>query len=183
MTWTCLSPKTTMMITVPLPLAVLVSYALLNKDFLPNSSQSSPKELKSVKYSIVGSTSDTMDQDAPSRQKHVAKCSTLHGKWVQSIFLYCWAFLLSISLLYPYLRRFLSPIHNFSLAITSLFICCRTLSVDLSVEATCFYFLGCLLILRNFFSAIESGFSQCCRWHNWLSWYWTRCTISSHTSG
>ena len=69
MTWTCLSPKTTMMITIPLPLAVLVSYALLNKDFLPNSSQSSPKELKHVKYSIVGSTSDTMDQDAPSRQK------------------------------------------------------------------------------------------------------------------
>ena len=58
-----------MMITIPLPLAVLIFYALLNKEFLLNSSQSSPMELKHVKYSIVGSTSDTMDQDAPTRQK------------------------------------------------------------------------------------------------------------------
>ena len=58
-----------MMITIPLPLAVLIFYALLNKEFLPNSSQSSPIKLKHVKYSTVGSTSDTMDQDAPTRQK------------------------------------------------------------------------------------------------------------------
>ncbi|PFX31777.1 protein btn-1-like [Stylophora pistillata] len=69
-TWTCVSPKITMMMVIPLPLAVLMSYALLSKDYLPDKSQNSSEEHKQVKYSIVGSTPDTMmDQEAPTRQK------------------------------------------------------------------------------------------------------------------
>lgn len=61
-TWSCVSPKTAILITIPLPLLVLVFYAVLDKEYISNGAYSSPKEHTEVEYSIVGSTPDTTDQ-------------------------------------------------------------------------------------------------------------------------
>jgi len=64
-TWTCVSPKTAIMITIPLPLLLLVFYALLDKDYITNRS----KERIEVEYAIVPSASDTMEQTTTDREE------------------------------------------------------------------------------------------------------------------
>lgn len=56
-TWSCVSPKTAIMVTIPLALLILVFYAILDKDYLTNSSQG-PQEHREVEYSIVGTSPD-----------------------------------------------------------------------------------------------------------------------------
>ena len=63
-----------MMITIPFPLSVLVSYAVLDKDFISNSSHGSPTEPKQEGYTIVRSTPDTIDQDATAHAHQKQTC-------------------------------------------------------------------------------------------------------------
>ena len=60
-TWTCVSPKTAIMITIPLPLLLVVFYAVLEKNFLTNGSSSRPKGRLQVEYTIIPSSSDNTD--------------------------------------------------------------------------------------------------------------------------
>ena len=64
-TWTCVSPKTAIMITIPLPLLLLVFYALLDKDYITDRT----KERIEVEYTIVPSASDTMEQTTTDREE------------------------------------------------------------------------------------------------------------------
>lgn len=64
-TWTCVSPKTAIMITIPLPLLVLVFYAILDKDYITDR----PNERIEVEYTIVPSTSDTTEQTTADPEK------------------------------------------------------------------------------------------------------------------
>lgn len=69
-TWGCTSPKTAIMLVIPLPLLVLVFYALLDKDYITNGSYTKPKEHIEVEYTIVASgTADTSDNAPDTRGK------------------------------------------------------------------------------------------------------------------
>ena len=73
-TWGCTSPKTAIMITIPLPLLILVFYAVLDKDYITNGSYRKPKEHIEVEYTIVASGTtekapDTADKVVTDPQK------------------------------------------------------------------------------------------------------------------
>ena len=65
-TWTCWSPKTTIMAVIPLPLLLLVFYTILYKNYITRGSSvnSGPKERTQVEYTIIPSTPDMKDQSA-----------------------------------------------------------------------------------------------------------------------
>ena len=67
-TWSCVSPKTAIMITIPLPALLLVFYAILDKDYLTDNSHG-PQEHKQVEYSIVGTSPDSADQTTTVAEK------------------------------------------------------------------------------------------------------------------
>lgn len=71
-TWSCVSPKTAIMTTIPLPLLLVAFYALvLEKDFEVSGSDSRQKG-KELEYKIVGSTPDDDDGTTDtSPEKHL----------------------------------------------------------------------------------------------------------------
>lgn len=63
-TWTCCSPKTAIMAVIPLPLLLLVFYAILYKNYVSQGSSvnSRSKEPSKVEYTIIPSTPEIKDQ-------------------------------------------------------------------------------------------------------------------------
>jgi len=70
-TWTCCAPKTAIMAVIPLPLLLLVFYAILDKSYITNGSNSRRKERIQVEYTIIPSTSDSKDQFATDIQSSI----------------------------------------------------------------------------------------------------------------
>lgn len=70
------------MLVIPLPLLILVFYALLDKDYITNGSYTRPKEHTEVEYTIVASgtadTADTADNAPDTRGKVATDPQKLH---------------------------------------------------------------------------------------------------------
>ena len=73
-TWSCVSPKMAIMFTIPLPVLLLIFYALLDKDLITNGNRSG-EEHSNVKYTIIGSTSDTHSPDQSVALPEKPPCS------------------------------------------------------------------------------------------------------------
>lgn len=70
-TWGCVSPKTAIMMTIPLPVLILVFYAILDKEYIVTAAHAKPTEHEGVEYSIVGSTNEDTEQttEVPQRPR------------------------------------------------------------------------------------------------------------------
>ena len=66
-TWSCVSPKITVMMTIPIPALLLAFYAILDKDYLTDSS--GPQEHKEVEYMMVGTSPDSPAQTTTVPEK------------------------------------------------------------------------------------------------------------------
>lgn len=71
-TWSCVSPKTAITLTIPLPALIIIFYALLDRENIANGNGA---EHKNVQYTIVGSEPDSPHQstDLPEKSQFSQK--------------------------------------------------------------------------------------------------------------
>ena len=63
-----MSPKTAILITIPLPALLLVFYVLLDKTYIVNNTHST-QEHAEVEYTMIGSSPDSADQTTSAPEK------------------------------------------------------------------------------------------------------------------